>query len=907
MALIYRAHFAFSKNPIINSKGINTSAIYGFLNTLLEVIKKETPSHIGVAFDTKAPTFRSKMFKEYKANRQKQPEDIQVAIPYIKKIIKSFNIPILEKDGFEADDIIGTFANIFSKEKETQIFMMTPDKDFAQLVSSNVFLYKPAFMGRGAAILGEKEVLNKFKINRVDQVIDFLGLQGDSVDNIPGIPGVGPKTAQILLAKYDSVEGVIKNKAEIKGVLGDRITQHSDSAILSKSLAKIKTDIPVSTTFEDLVLSKPNTEKLLALLEDLEFRTIKKRIYNMGLLIEQEQEEEKPLGSQLGFFSTNLETIESEKVSYSVVSSLEMYVFVEELKKQKQISFDTETTSLNIQEAELVGISVSYKQKQAFYIPTLNEKDRKNVTSLLKPILENESVVLIGHNLKYDVQIMKKYNINISQNIFDTMLAHYLISPETSHKLDSISENFLNHKTIPIEDIIGKKGVDQKNMKDIPVKDIYKYACEDADVTFRLKSILEKEIIKLKLEKLLTKIEQPLLFVLADMESNGVNIDVDFLTIMSKELFQKINKTEIKIYNKTGETFNISSPKQLGNVLFEKLKIEDKPKKTKSGQYSTSESVLQKLSKKNTVVDLVLQYREYKKLKSTYVDALPEMVSNKDNLIHTDYTQAVTVTGRLSSNKPNLQNIPIKTKLGRKTRSAFVPRNKNNIILAADYSQIELRIMADFSQDKEMIKAFKEGQDIHKLTASKVFNVSLSSVDDTMRRKAKEVNFGIIYGISPFGLSQNLQISRAEAKEIIDAYFNKFYDVKNYIDNTIIKAREKKYVETLLGRRRYLRDIDSRNFTLRSFSERNAINSPIQGSAADIIKLSMIEISKWIKQNEFNSKMIMQVHDELVFDVCNNELEYFQSNIKKIMENVVIMRVPLTVDLGVGKTWLEAH
>ena len=905
MALIYRAHFAFSKNPIINSKGINTSAIYGFLNTLLEVIKKETPSHIGIAFDTKAPTFRSKMFKQYKANRQKQPEDIQVAIPYIKKIIKSFNIPILEKDGFEADDIIGTFTNIFSKEKETQIFMMTPDKDFAQLVSSNVFLYKPAFMGRGVDILGEKEVLNKFKINRVDQVIDFLGLQGDSVDNIPGIPGVGPKTAQVLLAKYDSVEGVIKNKEEIKGVLGDRITQHSDSAILSKSLAKIKTDISVSTTFEDLVLTKPNKEKLLALLEDLEFRTIKKRMYNMGLIIE--QEEKPPQESQLGFFSTNLETIESEKVSYSVVSPREIYVFVEELKKQKQICFDTETTSLNIQEAELVGISISYKQKQAFYIPTLNKKEQKNVTSLLKPILENKSVLLIGHNLKYDVQIMKKYNINISQNVFDTMLAHYLISPETSHKLDSISESFLNHKTIPIEDIIGKKGVDQKNMKDIPVKDVYKYACEDADITFRLKNILEKEIVKLKLEELLIKIEQPLLFVLADMEGNGVNIDVDFLTIMSKELFQKINKTETKIYKKTGETFNISSPKQLGNVLFEKLKIEDNPKKTKSGQYSTSEDVLQKLSKKNEVVDLVLQYREYKKLKSTYVDALPEMVSNKDNLIHTDYAQAVTVTGRLSSNKPNLQNIPIKTKLGRKTRSAFIPRNNNNVILAADYSQVELRIMADFSQDKEMIKAFKEGQDIHKLTASKVFNVSLSSVDDAMRRKAKEVNFGIIYGISPFGLSQNLQISRTEAKEIIDAYFNKFYDVKNYINNAIIKARENKYVETLLGRRRYLRDIDSRNFTLRSFSERNAINSPIQGSAADIIKLAMIEISKWIKQNEFNSKMIMQVHDELVFDVCENELEYFQSNIKKIMENVVKMRVPLTVDLGVGKTWLEAH
>jgi DNA polymerase-1 len=652
-------------------------------------------------------------------------------------------------------------------------------------------------------------------------------------------------------------------------------------------------------------LSKPNKEKLLALLEELEFRTIKKRIYDMGLIIE--QEEKKPQESQLEFFSTSLETIESEKVSYSVVSPREIYVFVEELKKQKQICFDTETTSLNIQEAELVGISISYKQKQAFYIPTLNKKERKNVTSLLKPILENKSVLLIGHNLKYDVQIMKKYNINISQNVFDTMLAHYLISPETSHKLDSISESFLNHKTIPIEDIIGKKGVDQKNMKDIPVKDVYKYACEDADIAFRLKSILEKEIVKLKLEELLIKIEQPLLFVLADMEGNGVNIDVDFLTIMSKELFQKINKTETKIYKKTGETFNISSPKQLGNVLFEKLKIEDNPKKTKSGQYSTSEDVLQKLSKKNEVVDLVLQYREYKKLKSTYVDALPEMVSNKDNLIHTDYAQAVTVTGRLSSNKPNLQNIPIKTKLGRKTRSAFIPRNNNNVILAADYSQVELRIMADFSQDKEMIKAFKEGQDIHQLTASKVFNVSLSSVDDTMRRKAKEVNFGIIYGISPFGLSQNLQISRAEAKEIIDAYFNKFSDVKNYINNAIIKARKKKYVETLLGRRRYLRDIDSRNFTLRSFSERNAINSPIQGSAADIIKLAMIEISKWIKQNEFNSKMIMQVHDELVFDVCENELEYFQSNIKKIMENVVKMRVPLTVDLGVGKTWLEAH
>ena len=908
MALIYRAHFAFSKNPIINSKGLNTSAIYGFTNTLLEVIKKEKPTHLGVAFDTKAPTFRVEIFKEYKANRQRQPEDIQVAIPYIKKLIQYFNIPILEKDGFEADDVIGTATSLLSSKKDIEIYMMTPDKDFAQLVTSNVFLYKPAFMGRGVDILGEKEVINKFKIKRVDQVIDFLGLQGDSADNIPGIPGVGPKTAQTLLSKYDTVEGIIDNKENITGVLGKKVNNNVESAILSKSLATIKRDVPINISLESMLLSKPKQQKLIGLLEELEFRTIKKRIFDMGML-----EDKKEINNQikeelqLGFFETNLESIETQKVNYSIVYFSEIKLFIEKLKVQKEICFDTETTSLDIQQAELVGISFSFKEREAFYIPTLDNQERAQIILLLKPILEDSSIKLIGHNLKYDSQIMKKYNLQISHNIFDTMIAHYLINPESSHKLDVISENYLNHKTISIEEIIGKKGVNQKNMKDIPVKDVYKYACEDADITLRLKTILNKKIDDLKLNDLFFKTEQPLLFVLSDIEGNGVKIDIDFLKSMSISLSKKIKHVEQKIYDETGEIFNISSPKQLGIVLFEKLNIQEKPKKTKSGQYSTGEGVLLKLSKKNSVVNLVLKYREFKKLKSTYVDALPEIVSNYDNLIHTNYAQTVTATGRLSSNNPNLQNIPIKTEIGRETRSAFVPRKKGNLILAADYSQVELRIMADFSGDKEMIKAFNKNKDIHTITASKVFNIPIEEVDSSLRRKAKEVNFGIIYGISPFGLSQNLNISRAEAKEIIDSYFEKFKDVKSYMDNVVIKARENKYVETLLGRRRYLRDIDSRNYTLRSFAERNAINSPIQGSAADIIKLSMIEISNWIKKNKYDSKMIMQVHDELVFDVCEHELEHFQYNVKKIMEEVIKMKVPLTVDVGIGKTWLEAH
>ena len=897
MALIYRAHFAFSKNPIVNSKGINTSAVYGFLNTLLELLNKEKPTHVAVAFDTKSPTFRSDIFNEYKANRERQPEDIQVAIPIIKNFLEHLNIKRVELDGFEADDIIGTLSCVLSEEEETQVFMMTPDKDFAQLVKENVFLYKPAFMGRGVDILGVNEVLEKFKIKKVDQVIDFLGLQGDSVDNIPGIPGVGPKTAQKLLSEYGSVEGILENKEKIKGSIGMKVRDNTESALMSKELAKIKTDISLNIKINDLKNKKANYSELNKLLDEMEFRTIKNRMISSGILLEEEE-------GQLDFFS-NQSSVETENLKYKLIDKNNLDDLVKSLTLSKSLCVDTETSSLNIQEAELAGIALSNEEKKGYYIPTLNDCDE--VIYKLKPLLENPSIMIIGHNLKYDLQILKKYNINIKENVFDTMLAHYLINPESSHKLDVLSENYLNHKCIPIEDIIGKRGVNQKKMTDLDPKDIYVYACEDADITFRLKNIFEKELKKNNLTKLFYDLEIPLMFVLCEIENNGVKIDSDFLSNMSTLLTKKINETQKSIHKIAGEEFNVASPKQLGVILFDKLKIDDNPKKTKSGQYSTSEDILTKLSKKSKIVSLILEYREYKKLLSTYIDALPQMVSSYDKLIHTDYAQAVTATGRLSSNKPNLQNIPIRTQLGRKTRSAFVSRTKGNFILAADYSQIELRIIASFSEDKEMINAFNNNKDIHSITASKVFGISLDDVTQDMRRRAKEVNFGIIYGISPFGLSQNLDIPRGEAKEIIDAYFDEFKNVKLYMDRSIEEAKSKKQVKTLLGRRRFLRDIDSRNYTLRGFAERNAINSPIQGTAADIIKLAMISISKWMKENNIKSKMIMQVHDELVFDVEKTELELLSLNIKKIMENVIKIKVPLLVEVGHGKTWLEAH
>ena len=898
MALIYRAHFAFSKNPIVNSKGVNTSAVYGFLNTLLELINKEKPTHFAVAFDTKAPTFRSEIFTEYKANRERQPEDIQVAIPIIKKFLNNLNIQIVEKDGFEADDVIGTLSYEISQEKNTKVFMMTPDKDFAQLVKENVFLYKPAFMGRGVDILGVDEVLKKFQIERVDQVIDFLGLQGDSVDNIPGVPGVGPKTAQKLLKEYGDIEGIIENKDKIKGSVGVKIQENTQSALMSKELAIIKIDVPLSINLSDLKIKKANSKDLNSLLDEMEFRTIKNRMISSGILLEEEEE------GQLSFFNDD-KSKKKKEVKYSLITENKLDAFLTKLTSVKELCVDTETSSLNIQEAELAGIALSFKENEGYYIPTL--ENAEGIINKIKPFLENPEVKIIGHNLKYDIQILRKFGINISKNVFDTMLAHYLINPESSHKLDVLSENYLNHKCIPIEELIGKPGVNQKKMTDLEPQEVYYYACEDADISFTLKNILEKELKKLKLSNLFYDVELPLMHVLSDIENNGVKIDVPFLSEMAKKLSSYITETENKIFGIAGESFNIASPKQLGVILFDKLKIEENPKKTKSGQYSTGEEILLKLSKKNKIVDLILEFREYKKLLSTYISALPEMVSPSDGLIHTDYAQAVTATGRLSSNKPNLQNIPIRTDLGRETRSAFISRNDGDFILAADYSQIELRIIAAFSGDPEMISAFQNEKDIHSITASKVFNVPLNDVSSDMRRRAKEVNFGIIYGISPFGLSQNLDIPRSEAKEIIDSYFTEFKLVKEYMDNSIKKAKDKKYVETILGRRRYLRDIDSRNFTLRGFAERNAINSPIQGSAADIIKLAMIKISDWMEREQIKSKMIMQVHDELVFDVVKSEKDEMEKNIKKIMENVIKIDVPLTVEIGIGKTWLEAH
>ena len=898
MALIYRAHFAFSKNPIVNSKGVNTSAVYGFLNTLLDLINKEKPTHFAVAFDTKAPTFRSEIFTEYKANRERQPEDIQVAIPIIKKFLNNLNIQIVEKDGFEADDVIGTLSYEISQEKNTKVFMMTPDKDFAQLVKENVFLYKPAFMGRGVDILGVDEVLKKFQIERVDQVIDFLGLQGDSVDNIPGVPGVGPKTAQKLLKEYGDIEGIIENKDKIKGSVGVKIQENTQSALMSKELAIIKIDVPLSINLSDLKIKKANSKDLNSLLDEMEFRTIKNRMISSGILLEEEEE------GQLSFFNDD-KSKKKKEVKYSLITENKLDAFLTKLTSVKELCVDTETSSLNIQEAELAGIALSFKENEGYYIPTL--ENTETILNKIKLFLENPEVKIIGHNLKYDIQILRKFGINISKNVFDTMLAHYLINPESSHKLDVLSENYLNHKCIPIEELIGKPGVNQKKMTDLEPQEVYYYACEDADISFTLKNILEKELKKLKLSNLFYDVELPLMHVLSDIENNGVKIDVPFLSEMAKKLSSYITETENKIFGIAGESFNIASPKQLGVILFDKLKIEENPKKTKSGQYSTGEEILLKLSKKNKIVDLILEFREYKKLLSTYISALPEMVSPSDGLIHTDYAQAVTATGRLSSNKPNLQNIPIRTDLGRETRSAFISRNDGDFILAADYSQIELRIIAAFSGDPEMISAFQNEKDIHSITASKVFNVPLNDVSSDMRRRAKEVNFGIIYGISPFGLSQNLDIPRSEAKEIIDSYFTEFKLVKEYMDNSIKKAKDKKYVETILGRRRYLRDIDSRNFTLRGFAERNAINSPIQGSAADIIKLAMIKISDWMEREQIKSKMIMQVHDELVFDVVKSEKDEMEKNIKKIMENVIKIDVPLTVEIGIGKTWLEAH
>ncbi|PIQ50321.1 MAG: DNA polymerase I [Cytophagales bacterium CG12_big_fil_rev_8_21_14_0_65_40_12] len=924
-ALIYRAHFAFSKNPRISSKGLNTGAAFGFTNSMLEIIEKRQPTHIAVAFDTHAPTFRHVQFPEYKANRDEQPEDIRIAVPIVKDIVRAFNIPVLELDGYEADDVIGTIAKRASAEG-FEVFMMTPDKDYGQLVEEHVYLYKPAFMGNGVDVMGIPEILEKWDIERIDQVIEMLGLQGDAVDNIPGIPGVGPKTASKLLKDYGTIEGIIAHSHELKGKLKERVEEFGAQGLLSKELATICTTVPVEFDEEAMKYTGPNKEKLTEIFEQLEFRTTLKRILGESSA-PSAPTTSKPKAqatSQMGLFGDDSPTLQqteeknqiSEKQNilttdhdYHLVDSPALRKrLIKYLMIQKELCFDTETDNIEPIEANMVGLSFSYKKGEAYYIPT--PTDREETQAILeefRPVFENENILKIAQNAKYDIQVLKNYGIEVLRPIFDTMIAHYLIDPDTRHNMDVLAENYLNYTPVSITELIGKAGVNQGNMKDVAIHKVVEYAGEDADITLQLKQKFAPMLEEGNVTKLFNEVEIPLVTVLADIEYNGVKIDVEALAVMSKELAEESLVAQTEIFELAGVEFNIASPKQLGEILFDKLKLIDKPKTTKTGQYATGEDILSTLANEHAIARRILEFREYQKLKSTYVDALPRMISPIDGLVHTDYRQAVAATGRLSSNNPNLQNIPIRTEKGREIRKAFIPRSEDHILLAADYSQIELRIVAAFAKDESMMEAFKNGRDIHATTASKVFGVPLEEVDRDMRRKAKEVNFGLIYGISAFGLAQNIGISRTEAQQIITAYFNEFPGVKTFMDAQVNKAREFTYVETILGRRRYLRDIHSKNMVGRGHAERNAINAPIQGSAADMIKVAMINIHKWMKAEKLQSKMIMQVHDELVFDVYKPELELMKERIPVLMKSAIELEVPMEVEVGVGDNWLKAH
>jgi DNA polymerase-1 len=926
MALIYRAHFAFSKNPRINSKGLNTGIMLGFTNTLLEVLEKERPTHIAVAFDTKAPTFRHIQFEAYKANRQAQPEDIEIGIPWVKRIVEAFDIQILELDGFEADDIIGTIAKKAEKTS-FQVYMMTPDKDYGQLVEEHIFLYKPAFMGNAVDIMGPKEVCAKWDIDHVDQVRDILGLMGDAVDNIPGIPGIGEKTAVKLLKEYGSIEEILKNTQDFKGKQKENIENFGAQGLLSKELATISLEVPVE--FDELALTYngPKEAQLKALFAELEFRTLTQRLFGEAI--------KKPkikVSEQLGLFTGSPQSEEEQDLDLSaeenplpaiqvhdnILTSAHDYhkvdgeaaiqELISYLEKQDEFCFDTETTSLNPNEAELVGLSFAYVLGEAFYVPfPSDQKEAKEKLFLFRDIFENEKIIKIGQNVKYDILVLKNYGIDVKGKLYDTMLAHYLIEPEGKHSMDWLAQQYLNYKPVSIESLIGKKGKNQGNMRDVNEDEVSKYAAEDADITLKLKETFDPMIKENGLEKLLHEVENPLIKVLAAMEFEGVRIDIESLADLSQVLEEESKAIEKRVYELAGEVFNLASPKQLGEILFVKLNLDPKAKKTKTGQFATGEEVLSKMAGEHEIAAAILEYRQMVKLKSTYVDALPTMINPKTGRIHTTYNQFVAATGRLSSNNPNLQNIPIRTARGREIRKAFVPRDENYVILAADYSQIELRIMAAFSKDESMIEAFRNGRDIHATTAAKIFQVPLDEVSTDMRRKAKTANFGIIYGISVFGLSQRLNIPRSEAKEIIDSYFKEFSAVKDYMDSCVEKAKKNEYVETILGRRRYLRDINSRNQTMRGFAERNAINAPIQGSAADMIKVAMIQVHDWMIRENLKSKMILQVHDELVFDAHKEEVELLKSEIPKLMANAVKLIVPLEVEVGLGKDWLEAH
>ena len=931
MALIYRAHFAFAKTPRISSKGINTSAVFGFANTILEVINKEKPDYLGVAFDTPAPTFRHVEYTPYKAQRQEQPEDITIAIPYVKRLVEAMDIPLLILDGYEADDVIGTIAKkAVRANPDIEVYMMTPDKDYGQLVEERIKMYKPAFMGKGVEVLGPKEVCQRWNISNVDQVIDMLGLMGDAVDNIPGIPGVGEKTAQKLIEQFGSLENLLDNTDQLKGKLQENLVNFREQGILSKHLARIMLEVPIEYEEEKLKASQPNRALLEPLLEELEFRTLRKRILGEDEpVIAKVKASPKVDVNQMDMFgspapaATSAPEMEEEEVSTTSYSNLNntahQYHLVQGenaikslisfLDRQDSFCFDTETTSLVAIEAQLVGMSFSYRKGEAFYVPFPEDPAACQAQAdLFKGIFAKESTTKIAQNIKYDMSVLRNYGIEIKGATYDTMLAHYLIEPEKRHGMDALALAYLSYEPMSIENLIGKKGAKQGNMREVELNLIKEYAAEDADITLQLKPFLDKQLTtNPKAVQLLNEVEMPLARVLSAIECEGVNLDVPFLQEMSKTLEADSKAVQEKIFATAGQEFNIASPKQLGEILFEKLKLDPKAKKTKTGQYMTGEEVLSKLEAEHEIASLILDFRELQKLKSTYVDALPALISPKTGRIHTSFMQAVTATGRLSSKDPNLQNIPIRTVRGREIRKAFIPRDENHLILSADYSQIELRIMAAFSKDESMLDAFNNGLDVHKATAAKVFHVPLEEVTSDMRRKAKTVNFGIIYGVSAFGLAAQLAISRTEAKEIIDQYFVEFPKVKTFMDQSIADARDNGYVETVLGRRRYLRDILSANMNERGFAERNAINAPIQGSAADMIKVAMIQIQDFLERENLKSKMILTVHDELVFDAHKDEVEYLKTQINKIMCEAMDLGVAMETGIGVGENWLEAH
>jgi DNA polymerase-1 len=933
-ALIFRGYYAFIKNPRINSKGMDTSAIMGFMNSLLDVIKREKPDHLAVAFDKGGSQLRNEIFPEYKANRDATPEAIKIAVPYIQSLLKAMHIPIIEVAGYEADDLIGTIAKQAEKENY-KVFMVTPDKDFAQLVSENIFMYKPARMGNGIEIWGVPEVLAKFQIERPEQVIDFLGMMGDAADNIPGLPGVGEVTAKKFLKEYGSMENLLANTDKLKGKMKENIEANKEKGILSKTLATILLDCPVAFNEIDYELSTPDIEKTDALFNELEFRRMAEQfdsIFKKGgtatasvaaddedspKKVQQKSEDQFDLfGSGISDETSEdthhqyYNTLEDTEHSYQIIQGdLGLRLLLQNLSKQSAVCFDTETTGLDALHAELVGISFSYEKGKGFYVPfPENQVEAKALAEKFMPFFENENIEKIGQNLKYDLKILSNYDITVEGKLFDTMIAHYLINPDMRHNMDILAETYLKYSPKPIESLIGKKGKNQKSMRDVELEEIKEYAVEDADITLQLKEIFTNELDKTGTKSLFDKIEIPLVKVLADMEKEGIRLDVPFLKSLSQELDKDIKTLEATIFEIAGEKFNLASPKQLGDILFEKLKLGGpKQKKTKTGQYATGEEILSYLAKDSEIVSAILDWRSLIKLQNTYVEALPLQVDVVTKRIHTDYMQTVAATGRLSSTNPNLQNIPIRTERGRQIRKAFIARDEDYTIISADYSQIELRIIAALSGEENMIKAFLNNEDIHKSTASKVFDVPLEEVTREQRSHAKTVNFGIIYGVSAFGLSNQTNLSRKESADLIEAYYKNYPRLKSYIQEQIEFARENGYVQTILGRRRYLKDINSQNAMVRGGAERNAVNAPIQGSAADIIKIAMINIHKKLSSENWKSKMLLQVHDELVFDVHNSELEKIQPMIKQEMENAFKLDVPLTVELGTGKDWLEAH